>query len=81
MNITPTNKKALIIGGGIAGPVTAMALQRAGIEALVCEAYDAPFQNTRGCSSTPPPMAWTCLAPSTSTYRPGLTWLRTQAKR
>ena len=25
--------KALIIGGGIAGPVTAMALQRAGIDA------------------------------------------------
>jgi 2-polyprenyl-6-methoxyphenol hydroxylase-like FAD-dependent oxidoreductase len=31
--------KALIIGGGIAGPVTAMALQRAGVEALVAEAY------------------------------------------
>ena len=35
-----TRKKALIIGGGIAGPVAAMALQRAGIEALVYEAYD-----------------------------------------
>ncbi|MFB8008395.1 FAD-dependent oxidoreductase [Nocardia sp. NPDC056000] len=33
-------KKALIIGGGIAGPVTAMALQRVGIEAVVCEAYE-----------------------------------------
>jgi FAD-dependent urate hydroxylase len=31
--------KALIIGGGVAGPVTAMALQRAGIEAAVYEAY------------------------------------------
>ncbi|RKN41952.1 FAD-dependent oxidoreductase [Micromonospora endolithica] len=31
--------KALIIGGGIAGPVAAMALQRAGIEAVVHEAY------------------------------------------
>jgi FAD-dependent urate hydroxylase len=31
--------KALIIGGGIAGPVTAMALQRAGIDAVVYEAY------------------------------------------
>ncbi|MFC5721475.1 FAD-dependent monooxygenase [Streptomyces gamaensis] len=30
---------ALIIGGGIAGPVTAMALQRAGVEATVHEAY------------------------------------------
>lgn len=31
--------RALIIGGGIAGPVTAMALQRAGIDAVVYEAY------------------------------------------
>jgi 2-polyprenyl-6-methoxyphenol hydroxylase-like FAD-dependent oxidoreductase len=31
--------KALIVGGGVAGPVTAMALQRAGIEAAVYEAY------------------------------------------
>jgi 2-polyprenyl-6-methoxyphenol hydroxylase-like FAD-dependent oxidoreductase len=31
--------KALIVGGGIAGPVAAMALQRAGIEAVVYEAY------------------------------------------
>jgi len=31
-------RHALIIGGGIAGPVTAMALQRAGIEATVYEA-------------------------------------------
>jgi 2-polyprenyl-6-methoxyphenol hydroxylase-like FAD-dependent oxidoreductase len=29
---------ALVIGAGIAGPVTAMALQRAGVEAVVCEA-------------------------------------------
>ncbi|MEX2982753.1 FAD-dependent monooxygenase [Streptomyces sp. C36] len=32
---------ALIVGGGIAGPVTAMALQRAGIDATVHEAYPA----------------------------------------
>ncbi len=32
-------KKALIIGGGIAGPVTAMALQKAGTDAVVYEAY------------------------------------------
>jgi FAD-dependent urate hydroxylase len=38
--MNPTNKKALIIGGGIAGPVTAMALQRAGVESVVYEAYD-----------------------------------------
>jgi 2-polyprenyl-6-methoxyphenol hydroxylase-like FAD-dependent oxidoreductase len=32
-------KSALIIGGGIAGPVTAMALQKAGIDSVVYEAY------------------------------------------
>jgi FAD-dependent urate hydroxylase len=32
-------KKALIIGGGIAGPVAAMALQRAGLDSVVYEAY------------------------------------------
>ena len=31
--------KVLIIGGGVAGPVAAMALQRAGIEAVVYEAH------------------------------------------
>ena len=36
MNHAPTDKKALII----AGPVTAMALQRAGIDPVVYEAYD-----------------------------------------
>ncbi|TDD34635.1 FAD-dependent oxidoreductase [Saccharopolyspora elongata] len=35
-----TKTKALIIGGGVAGPVTAMALQKAGIDATVYEAYD-----------------------------------------
>ena len=33
--------KALIIGGGIAGPVAAMALHKAGVEATVYEAYDS----------------------------------------
>jgi len=43
VNQIPTNKKkALIIGGGIGGPVAAMALQRAGVEATVYEAYDTP---------------------------------------
>jgi 2-polyprenyl-6-methoxyphenol hydroxylase-like FAD-dependent oxidoreductase len=32
-------RKALIVGGGVAGPVTAMALQRAGIDAVVYEAH------------------------------------------
>src|SRR5436190_12324217 len=31
--------RALIIGAGVAGPVTAMALQKAGIEASVVEAH------------------------------------------
>jgi 2-polyprenyl-6-methoxyphenol hydroxylase-like FAD-dependent oxidoreductase len=32
-------RTALVVGGGVAGPVTAMALQRAGIEAVVYEAH------------------------------------------
>jgi FAD-dependent urate hydroxylase len=32
--------QALIIGGGIAGPITGIALRRAGIDAVVYEAYD-----------------------------------------
>jgi FAD-dependent urate hydroxylase len=35
---------ALVIGGGIAGPVAAMALQRAGVEAVVCEARPGPVE-------------------------------------
>jgi 2-polyprenyl-6-methoxyphenol hydroxylase-like FAD-dependent oxidoreductase len=34
--------RALIVGGGIAGPVAAMALHRAGVESAVLEAYDGP---------------------------------------
>lgn len=34
--------RAIIIGGGIAGPVTAVALRRAGIEAVIYEANDGP---------------------------------------
>jgi FAD-dependent urate hydroxylase len=37
-----TNRRALIIGGGIGGPVAAMALERAGIEAAVYEAAETP---------------------------------------
>jgi len=33
-------KKALIVGGGVAGPVASMALQRAGMESVVYEAYE-----------------------------------------
>lgn len=39
---TTTDRTALIIGGGIAGPVAAMALQRAGVAATVYEAHDRP---------------------------------------
>jgi 2-polyprenyl-6-methoxyphenol hydroxylase-like FAD-dependent oxidoreductase len=35
-----TIKSVAIIGGGIAGPVTAMALQRAGLDATIYEAHD-----------------------------------------
>src|SRR5258708_36286597 len=35
-------RKALITGGGIAGPVAALLLQRAGIEAEIYEARDTP---------------------------------------
>jgi 2-polyprenyl-6-methoxyphenol hydroxylase-like FAD-dependent oxidoreductase len=34
--------RALVVGGGVAGPVAAMALQKAGIEATVHEAHPAP---------------------------------------
>nr|WP_202512437.1 FAD-dependent monooxygenase [Streptomyces sp. SID3343] len=38
----------MIIGGGIAGPVTASALRKAGIEATVHEAYDTTANDTDG---------------------------------
>ncbi|MGY1943770.1 FAD-dependent oxidoreductase [Nocardia asiatica] len=37
-----TTRTALVIGGGIAGPVVATALRKAGIEARVFEAYPGP---------------------------------------
>jgi 2-polyprenyl-6-methoxyphenol hydroxylase-like FAD-dependent oxidoreductase len=43
--------KALIIGGGIAGPVTAMALQRAGIDSTIYEAR-APEESAGGAFLT-----------------------------
>ena len=39
-------KKALIVGGGVAGPVTAMALQQAEIDSVVYEAYAAGADGT-----------------------------------
>ncbi|MFJ4188224.1 FAD-dependent oxidoreductase [Kitasatospora sp. NPDC089509] len=35
-----THRTAPVIGGGLAGPVTATALQKAGIDATVYEAYE-----------------------------------------
>jgi 2-polyprenyl-6-methoxyphenol hydroxylase-like FAD-dependent oxidoreductase len=45
---------AIIIGGGIAGPVTAMALRQAGIEAAVYEAYPRDAQGAGGGLSIAP---------------------------
>ena len=39
-------KKALIVGGGVAGPVAAMALGRAGIDSVVYEAYPGGADDT-----------------------------------
>ncbi|GAA0388848.1 FAD-dependent monooxygenase [Microbispora corallina] len=41
-------RTALVIGGGIAGPVTALALRRAGIEATVHEAYTGTADGVGG---------------------------------
>ena len=41
-------RSALVIGGGIAGPVAAMALQKAGIDAVVYEAYPSPADGAGG---------------------------------
>jgi 2-polyprenyl-6-methoxyphenol hydroxylase-like FAD-dependent oxidoreductase len=39
MSIRSAINSAIVIGGGVAGPVVAMALQKAGIEATIYEAY------------------------------------------
>ncbi|MDX8035890.1 NAD(P)/FAD-dependent oxidoreductase [Lentzea sp. BCCO 10_0856] len=46
--------KALVIGGGIAGPVTALALQKAGIDSVVFEAYDTSAHGIGGMLSLAP---------------------------
>ena len=45
-------KSALVIGGGIGGPVAALALRKAGIEAAVFEAYDADAMTDAGAMLT-----------------------------
>ena len=47
-------RTALVVGGGIAGPVAAMALARAGIEATVYEAYDSTADGIGGALSIAP---------------------------
>jgi len=47
--------KALIIGGGITGPVTALALRKAGIESEIFEAYQASADGAGG---------WLMIAPN-----------------
>ncbi|HYZ46825.1 MAG TPA: FAD-dependent monooxygenase [Actinomycetota bacterium] len=51
---TIAERKALIIGGGIAGSVTAMALQRAGIGSVIYEAYDTSAGLDAGAFSPSP---------------------------
>src|SRR5262245_43145775 len=40
--------KALIVGGGVCGPVTAMALQRAGVDAIIYESRERPLGDAGG---------------------------------
>lgn len=47
-------RTALVIGGGIAGPVAAMALHKAGIEARVYEAYPRPSEGIGGALALEP---------------------------
>lgn len=49
-----TVRTALVIGGGIAGPVAAMALLKAGIEATVHEAYPAESNGIGGALALAP---------------------------
>jgi 2-polyprenyl-6-methoxyphenol hydroxylase-like FAD-dependent oxidoreductase len=47
-------RSALVIGGGIAGPATAMALRRAGVEATVYEAHPQTADGVGGALSIAP---------------------------
>jgi 2-polyprenyl-6-methoxyphenol hydroxylase-like FAD-dependent oxidoreductase len=47
-------RTAIIIGSGIAGPVAAMALRKAGIEAVVHEAYPSPADGIGGALAIAP---------------------------
>ncbi|WP_432035219.1 FAD-dependent oxidoreductase [Streptomyces cucumeris] len=52
--MSPNIRTALIAGGGIAGPIAAMALRRAGIEATVYEAYSSTADGIGGGMSIAP---------------------------
>lgn len=47
-------RKALVIGGGVAGPVTALALRKAGIDATVYEAYPSTADGIGGTLAIAP---------------------------
>src|SRR5262245_29034836 len=47
-------KTALVIGGGVAGPVAALALRKAGIDATVYEAYQSTADNMGGSLAIAP---------------------------
>ncbi|ADP81821.1 FAD-dependent monooxygenase [Pseudofrankia inefficax] len=49
-----TIRSAIVVGGGIAGPVAALALGQAGIEATVYEAYDTTADGVGGTLSIAP---------------------------
>jgi 2-polyprenyl-6-methoxyphenol hydroxylase-like FAD-dependent oxidoreductase len=48
MSTTHKVRKALVMGGGIAGPVAALALRKAGIDAVVYEAYAGTSEGVGG---------------------------------
>jgi 2-polyprenyl-6-methoxyphenol hydroxylase-like FAD-dependent oxidoreductase len=52
--VTPPVRTALVIGGGVAGPVTALALRRAGIDTRVFEAYANEAQQMAGTLAIAP---------------------------
>ncbi|GAB7180405.1 2-polyprenyl-6-methoxyphenol hydroxylase [Kitasatospora sp. Ki12] len=45
---TGTGRRVLVVGGGIAGPVTALALRKAGLEPVVFEAYRTSAEGIGG---------------------------------
>ncbi len=50
----PAVRTALVVGGGVAGPVTAAALTKSGIEATVVEAYPEPSEGIGGSLALAP---------------------------